>query len=712
MSAAAAMGGGEAALPPLRDELGLIQGGRTREGAPTWTLHDPVAGRWFRIGWLEFEILARWHLGDAKAVAARVAQETPLRAGPDDVEALAKFLVRAELVKVAGAKALESLAARLRDARKSPVTWAIKNYLFIRVPLWRPDSTLTRLAPALSFLYGPVFLALTLAAGAAGLYLVSRQWDTFLGTFPYFLSLEGAAYLFLAVASAKCLHEFGHGLTAKRHGARVPSMGLAFMVLYPTLYTDTSAVYALPERRKRLAVGAAGMGAELTLACWALLAWNLLPEGPLRSIVFFWATSSWILSLIVNLSPFLRFDGYYLFADLIEVENLQERSFALARWRLREFLFGCGEAPPEAWSGRMRALLIGYAIGTWMYRFFLFLGIAIMVYFLFFKALGIVMFAIEIWWFILKPVVAEMKEWGKIGAERRFGKRAWITLAVLLAGLGAAFVPWTTHVGAPALLVAQTRANVSVEVTGRLEVLLVTPGDWVEAGQTIARFASPDLEHRLAQTERRAATLRREAAALVQEAGAAARAQIVWREMERAEAEAASLRADAARLTVEAPVPGTVVEIAEPLRAGEWLRAGEFLVAIVDLSGPVIDAYVDEANLRRIAIAAEARLTFEDPSRPPLRARVAEIVDTSARHLPDPELASIHGGRIPVRQGPAPEHRLVPETPVYRVRLAPEAPTPAFPAMRGAARIDAEPESFAVRIWRIAYGLAVRESGF
>jgi putative peptide zinc metalloprotease protein len=708
------MSADSATLPALRDELALCAGGRLANGWPSWTLHDPMTGRYFRLGWLEFELLARWHLGDPASVAARVARETTLRPAADDVVDFAKFLAKAELLKATGPKALETLVAKVAAERKSPAVWAIKNYLFIRVRLWRPDAFLTAIEPALRFLYTSAFLIFTLAAGALGLFFVSRQWDTFLGSFPYFFTIEGAFYLFVALALAKMLHEFGHGLTAKRFGARVPSMGVAFMVLYPTLYTDTTAVYALPDRRKRLTVAGAGMAAELALACYALLAWSFLPDGPLRAIVFFWATSSWVLSLAVNLSPFLRFDGYYLFSDLIEVENLQERSFALARWRIRETLFGCGDKPPEIWPRKFAALLIGYAIGTWIYRFFLFLGIAILVYFLFFKALGILMFLIEIWWFILKPVVAEMKAWIKLGAERRMGRRAWFTFAALGLACTAAFVPWRTHVSAPALLASETRVSVATEAPGRLEAMLAGVGDRIAAGTPLARFANPDLDHRIDQAERRAEQLRRDIAALAQDSDAAARGQIARRELERATIEAQSWRDERDRLLIRAPEAGVIVEIAEPLRAGEWLKSGEFLVALADPSRPTIDAYVEEADLWRLQVGAAATLVFEDSGRPRLRARVSAIAQTSARHLPDPELASTHGGKLAVRSGPPPEHRLVPEASVYRVRLMPEGEAgDAMPmALRGTIRIDAAPESPAARIWRIAYGLAVRESGF
>ena len=123
---------------------------------------------------------------------------------------------------------------------------------------------------------------------------------------------------------------------------------------------------------------------ELAIAAFASLLWSFLPEGALRSAAFLLATTTWLLTLGVNLNPFMRFDGYFLLSDLLEVGNLQQRSFALARWWLREQLFGFAEQPPELLPRSLRRGLVIYAFCTWLYRFFLFLGIALLVYMLFF----------------------------------------------------------------------------------------------------------------------------------------------------------------------------------------------------------------------------------------------------------------------------------------------------------------------------------------
>ena len=156
-----------------------------------------------------------------------------------------------------------------------------RSYIFFRVPIFRPDRFLSRTLPVVKRVFiNRSFFLLTCAAALLGLFLVSRQWDTFSNTFLHFFTLEGAALAAVTLAVTKAVHELGHAYTAKRLGCRIPSMGLAFMVMMPLLYTDTSAAWRLRKRSQRIQVCGAGMMAEITLAAWATLAWNFIPDGP------------------------------------------------------------------------------------------------------------------------------------------------------------------------------------------------------------------------------------------------------------------------------------------------------------------------------------------------------------------------------------------------------------------------------------------------
>ena len=715
MTAAVGLGGGQqpARLLPLREELTLHAGPRTRDGAPTWTLHDPANNRFFRIGWLEFEILSRWDSGDMEAIATDVRRRTTLDVSVDHVETVARFLMASNLLQARGEPAIERLLRQAASVRTGPAKWLLKNYLFVRIPLVRPDRFLKWAFPLVAWMFTRGFVAAAVMAALIGGYLVLRQWDAFLGTFPHFFSLEGAILAGVALTGAKILHELGHAFTAHRLGCRVPTMGVAFLVLWPVLYTDTSEAWKLPSRHRRLAIGAAGMAAELALAAAATLAWSFLPDGPVRSAAFLLATSTWLLTLAINLNPFMRFDGYYLLSDYMDIPNLQDRSFALARWRLREMLFGLGDPAPERWPRHTRRVLLAYAYCTWIYRFFLFLGIALLVYHLFFKLLGIFLMVVELVWFIARPIWGELKEWGMRRDRVRLNRHSLATLAALGCVVALVLVPWRSAVPASAILRAEQQMKLFIPRAARLEEVRVRPGQVVAAGEVLFTFRSPDLEHDLAQAERRAELSRWQVQFQGMSRNLLERNQVSWRELEGALAQAAGYRSELARLQVTAPMAGRVVELADPLRPGEWLTANTPLATVIDPSSAILEAYVAEADLARISVGTPGVFHPDDLGRPSVSGTVVAIDDGSSRALPEPVLASIHGGDVAVRDVRGAGDSLIPESPVYRVLIRPDAGLSAPDrVVRGRILLQGERESVIARTWRFAVGVLIRESGF
>ncbi|MDX5297952.1 MAG: peptidase M50, partial [Gammaproteobacteria bacterium] len=432
---------------PLRQELNLFPGPNDHHGAPTWVLQDPASQRFFRFDWPGFEMLRRWSLGDPAAIAQAVSRDTTLNLSAEDVTEFQQRLYRWELLQVSAAVLRQHWSQR--PEAPGGWRWLLQHYLFIRIPLIRPQPWLERWGDQLGFLFGRGFWSLTVLAGVLGLYLTVQQWTPFWSTFAEYADWRGALYLFLALAVVKILHEFGHAITTHRFGCRVATMGIAFLVLWPVLYTDTSETWTLRSRRQRLCVGAAGMLAELAIAAWATLAWHLAPDGPLRTALFFLATTAWVMSLIVNLNPFMRFDGYFLLCDGLNRPNLHARAFEFGRWWLRTRLWGIPAEPPESLpAGEQRAMIL-FAFGTWIYRFFLFLGIALLVYHLFFKALGILLMVVELVVFIVRPIWRELQAWWQQRRQMQ-GWRRVQTLLVLGLLLLPLFIPWSSTLRVPA----------------------------------------------------------------------------------------------------------------------------------------------------------------------------------------------------------------------------------------------------------------------
>ncbi len=480
------MFGAHSALPPLRQELALHAGPADSNGVPTWTLHDPTDNRFFQLTWPAFEILARWSLGSVQALLASIQRETTLQVGEGEVFELLGFLTQHNLLAARNAQDSARLAHMAAASHMSNTMWLLKHYLFFRVPLVRPMPFLRAVLPHIRWLFTPTFWRVMLGIALLGLYFVSQQWDSFTGTFAAYSGWQGLLGIGVALSIAKVAHELGHAFTAYRHGCRVPHMGVAFLVMVPVLYTDTNEAWKLPSRRQRLQIGVAGMAAEIALAACATLLWNFLPDGALRAGVFLLATSTWLVTLAINTSPFMRFDGYFILSDLLDMPNLHERTFALARWHMREWLFGWGDGAPETFPPGRQRFLIFFAYATWIYRLVLFLGIAFLVYHLFFKALGVVLLAVELGWFIAYPILREIKVWWLRRHELKWNRNTRRSFALTLLLLAIVMIPWPRGESAPAVLGAAQAQWLYAPAAAQVRAVHAVAGQVVHAGDHTA----------------------------------------------------------------------------------------------------------------------------------------------------------------------------------------------------------------------------------
>lgn len=697
-------------LPPLREELTLAPGPALSDGQPSHTLHDPVRNCYFQIDWPSFEVMSRWSLADPAAIAAAVTAETTLKMTTDEVEAIAGFFAENQLLQAAPGCAA-AFAARKKNRRGGLGRWLLHNYLYFRIPLFKPDRWLEYWAPRLGFLWSRRFLHVSLVALLFGLVEVYRQWESFASTLVDMVSWSGMASYGLTIVAVKILHELGHGLTAKRYGCRVPTMGIAFLVLWPVAYTDTNDVWKLADRRRRLHVAAAGILTELAIAIWATFAWTLLPEGSPRSIAFLLATTTWISTLAINASPFLRFDGYFLLSDWLGIANLHSRAFALARWDLRERLFKLGDPPPEHFPSRRRTGLVFFAYLTWTYRLVVFVGIALLVYTFFIKAIGILLFLVEIGWFILLPVQRELAFWRTRWPTIRQGGRAWIAIGFVVAGVALLLSPWPSRISASALLRPAEQLVLYAPPRAFVVALPVAEGQRVEAGAVLLRLASPDLAGRRAAAQARAESLRWQATAGALDNEQRAHWQVLQDQLATAEAEQVSVEADAALYEPIAPFAGVLADIDPELRPDIWLARGEPLARLVADGRPNVVAYLDEEDVARVGVGNRATFYSDSPDGPILHLQVSGIDADASRNLPEAELSSHYGGNIAVREK---NGQLHPERPIFRVSLTTSGDNEHGPVRtwRGKVVIAGEWSAPGWRYLRAALAAVRREAGF
>jgi putative peptide zinc metalloprotease protein len=696
-------------LPGLRADLQLSPAAPALDGAPCWTLADPVRGRYFKLGTTAMRLLRHWSLGEPEQVLQAANREPGLALDGGDLEQLLAFLRSHDLITALDPQQRASYDFKAAARRQGLWQVLLHQYLFFRIPLWRPERFLNRAWPWLER-FGPRALRYALPAVLGlGVFLVSRDWQRFIATFPHLFSLGGALAFGVALFFAKLCHEFGHAFMAKRAGCQVQSMGVAFMVLLPMFYTDVSDAWRVNDRKARLLIGAGGVLAELLLACLALLAWSLLPDGPARTAAFMLASATWITTLVVNLNPFMRFDGYFLLSDFWQVDNLQGRAFALCRWRLREFLFGYGAAAPEPWSPIMQRRLLIWGYGSWLWRAVLFFGIALAVYHLFFKVLGIFLMLVELVWFIFLPIMSEWRQWWS-RREQAHGPRVLLSSLALLGLLLVLIVPWRSAVEVPAMLEAGRVSTLHAPVAARIKAVNVHDGQSVAQGDVLIELESPDLDSRQAIARREIEIQQLQMRRQASRSETASDAGIVEQRLAEAVAEYRGLAAQRERLLLRAPHAGTVRDLLPQWAVGRWLSTREPLARVVE-QGVRLRGYLAEAELWRVAPGATGRFIADDPMHPAIAVQLSEIDTNGAAFVDQEALTSDHHGPIAVRR--VQQQRAEPVQAQYGARLTTldQASTPAQP-LRGVAVLQGRGESVLGVAWRRMAALGVRESGF
>lgn len=703
--------GGDKPLPRLRAELELVPGAAATSGAPNWLVHDPLLNRFLQVDAATYETLKIWRdcrtFGEL-AVSVNATGRAALDA--QSIDALVSFLQANRLTVEPAAHGWRHFAREHDAGQHSLLGALVHNYLFFRVPLVRPQAFLQRtlglVRPLVSL---PVRLALVVM-GFLGLYLVSREWDVFTANFSGLATWEGAAFMAATLILVKAAHELGHAYATVAYGCRVHTMGVAFVVMAPLLYTDVTDAWRLRDRRKRLMIDSAGILVELAIAAVALFLWAFLPPGPARSIAFTLSVVSVASSLTVNLNPFMRFDGYYLLSELLGVDNLQSRAFELGRWKLRELLFGLGLPPPEEMPRRLKAILIGYAWLVWVYRLVLFVGIAVLVYQYFFKVLGIILFAIEIVFFVARPICNELRFWMRERRKIVARKRSFVTAAVAVAIAGACIVPWSTRVEIPAVAESARLQPIHPGRPARVAEVVVRHNAEVAAGDVLVRLESPEIDQEIRQTLTRLALARFQHGRRGADVDDRASSIVLESSMESLQTKLEGLEKERLELVLRAPFDGRVVEIDPELAPGRWVNPKEPVAIVAGDGDLVVRGYVREADLWRLTSGSTGTFVPEMPLRPSLSVRVDSVATSGAAEIEIADLASVNSGRIEVSA--AEGRKLVPTSAQYMVRMsAVSSGERSELTVRGVVVAEGKAESLLAASWRQVVKVLLREAG-
>ena len=636
--------------PTIRQNLQLLPGTPMEDGSPSWLLYDNLRNKYFTLGINAFRMLKHWIAGiDSKKFIEEIEKQG-LAIEEDQLNDFIFFLKTNSLISHNTSEDVQILIQQHQSQQKHWFLKLIHNYLFFKIPLIKPDRFLDRTLNLAKFFSQKFIKGIIYFIGVVGIYFVIQQWDEFLSTFLYFFSWNGFVFYLLALVGVKAIHELGHAYTAKNFGCNVNSMGIAFLVFFPFLYTDNTNAWRLRDHKKRLTINFAGISTELHLALVATFLWGIAEPGMLKSIAFFVATTGWISSLLINISPFMRFDGYYVFADYLKIENLQPRAFALAKWKLRKWLFGFNLKAPEQMNIGKQNLIILYAWSTWIYRFFLFLGIAFLVYHFAFKLLGIFLFVVEIFWFIALPILREIREWWRFRSYLILSLQLFRSITILIILSFVLFYPWKNYQNIPAIYQSEKFIEIYPPINSKVLDIYITEKQKVKKNQNLIKLTSPALNSQIKTTTKELDLVSIKINNALDAETNRANLLPLKSEKQKIEIKLENLYKIKNSLAIKAPFDGEISYL-NKMKKNQWLNEDIAMLSLVNKQSYQLIAFLSE---KEISSFDQSKITTFIPSSADRSKITAAISDISKAPVDNfnlyPLVTSIYGGPIAAKE--------------------------------------------------------------
>ncbi len=496
-------------------------------GQRWWRLKDPVTLQFWQFGDEEHFL---WSQLEAGVSLAELQQRFIRRFAPRRIELphLHQFLGalhREGLVFSTAAGQGEILLDR-HNQKRSRRRWQwLTNLLAIRFRGLDPTGLLEWIYPRAAWLFAPwslvafglLVLSAVLLAGSEAAQIVAR-----LPHAVEFLTPTNLVWLAATLAAIKVCHELGHALTCRHLGGRCHELGIMLLIFTPCLYCNVSDAWLMPSRWRRMAIGAAGICVELTLAAGATWLWWFSEPGLFSTLCLNVMVICSVNTLLFNGNPLLRFDGYFLLSDFLDLPNLRQASDEWLRDWLGRVLFGVEPSADPSTTSTSPYVLRVYAFASTAYRLFL----TVFVWWMVYQWLAELRLTIVGAALVLLSAVAIIghstwsgwKMWSTAWQDRRVRSgRAAISLTAAVALLGViGFVPWPRSVTAPAVLRPADATTIYVPLPGTL-IGSVTPGTRVKSGDTLARLRNEELEQDLLRLSSERDVLRRQLESLTRQ---------------------------------------------------------------------------------------------------------------------------------------------------------------------------------------------------
>ncbi|MCA9218578.1 MAG: efflux RND transporter periplasmic adaptor subunit [Planctomycetales bacterium] len=631
----------------LRD--GLRFAPQNNQGEVFYHIEDTSGGKFYRIAYPQYVFLSLLDGATTFSAALAIVAQTLGSSAISEERGVqfAEWLLQNGLVTFSGA----SESSKVRKGTTRGLWWRKLNPFWIRIPFGSPDQFFAAVLPFCKSLFHPAIWLTAAATIFVGVFTLAENWDRFAGESRSIFAPTNWLWMIGVWIGLKAIHEFAHGIVCKRLGGQVRETGLILILFAPMAYVDVTASWRFPSKWQRIAVASAGMHVELFVASVAVIWWSRTQSALTAQLLYNVILMAGFSTVLFNANPLMRFDGYFILSDLLEIPNLYEVGARQVHACTRRFFFGERSRACETSRDTAAGWLLtayGFAAAAWKVVVCVTLLVTAAAMF---KGAGIVIAAFGAALWFGKPMLNIAQTITQKYLESRTAFLRAVTLATALTLVCAAmwiYAPAPATLSVPCTVDYQDAAIVRATSDGFVREVLVAGGKFVKSGTPLIRLENEELNVEIARLQSEMNKAQQRILAARNEHNQSevqielARQRSVLREL-------GDKQHQASQLTIVASRDGTVVARNLDKLLGAYVKQGEELLVISNSSDKELIVSISHADVQDAFPRVGEDVHIRLGSRRRIQGKLKRIDPRASKTLTHESLAATVGGPIPVQ---------------------------------------------------------------
>ncbi|MGH1428671.1 MAG: hypothetical protein ACRBEE_12080 [Arenicella sp.] len=635
--------------PMLRDDI--LFSHQVHDETDVYIIEDPIQSKYYRIGLPEYRFISllngRNTVGQSLSQVAKDLGDDAL--SEHEAAVVLDWLLESELALPSSGiqqHALDDKRQKTRDAS----SFKYLNLLFLKVPLFNPERFLTIIMPAFSWMLGLRFFGLWLFVILSGLYQVIVNAERFTVSGAQLFSVDNWLWLFCAWIILKIVHELFHGLVCKKYDGHVYEAGIIWILFAPIGYVDATSSWMLGSKWKRMHTAAAGMYIELFVAGIFAWVWAYSEPGPFRELSYNIIVLASVTTLLFNANPLMKFDGYYIFSDFVEMPNLYQDGSAYMKFLGKKYLLGVRTSFPSR-SAKQDIIVRIYGICSFFWRIIIMVTLLIIANHLFHGA-GALLVILSLIMLVGVPLIKLFKYVREGNAHEQpnpLGFLLRVTLLFAVVFLVFTQFTFTKDVAAPLVVDYKKVNHVFSSSNGFIQRYLVEDGQYVEENQAIIKLENTQIDAEISaiqlklqqmNIQRNTLFTRREIASL----------QALDERIEALKSELMDKEEAQQNLVVRSKASGQVVLPNTQGMLGRFVDRNTVLAKVVSDKDKNIILAVNQSNFNQLQNKKSAFVDIYIHGRPKMQGLIEDVSQKASTYVRFPQLTSLGGGVIPALQ--------------------------------------------------------------